>query len=1309
MKTHRIGLFLLLALLLVSLAVSVTACGGDSDTPDVPTPDGKTEFTVTFTGDGLLPTTQTIAKGGTALRPKDPEKTGYTFAGWFAEGSDTAYDFSTPVTADLTLVARFTEVTGVGTKENPYYIRTAEDLMLFADRLNHPGEDDNAKYLKAYFRLAADIDMAGRDWTPAGQIVTLNEGEEDEITYNGFSGTFDGAGHTIRNLTVSKLLRSSVYYLGLFGVTEHAEIRDLTLENIDYSVESGGNNDAIGVRLGGVAGRANLTNFYNVRVTGTIAASLCEKNKAFIGGLVGEYAVSSSSQAYIAYVEGCSAEIEIRNQDFDDGEASVMETTAAGGIFGALSSYNCATAIVDCAVTGRITGGNWAGGIIGYMSGSYTTLVNCANYATVRATSKDVTYAGGIVGSSSGNNVVMDCFSAGDVRGRAATSSTYKSYAGGIVAYYLEDDYEVYYSAGTAVVNCYYTGKVQGYDIRNALGTEKTGGFTLDADFAATVLGWEYMTVGEGGVASPVPRDSADTVYRLTLKNGNSETVVEKPYKAGIFSLVSEPDALPNAGTDLFFDWEHESGVRYRFYVPVVKDMTLTAKFTSSDAIQGVYTGTATLYETKDAGALRLNGDGTLQWINSAVSAGRYTWDGYHVLFTFYDNTGDASGTFSDGKIYFSLDAGMSGNVDYVFQPSTLRFVGEYLSEDGDSLSFAGETRVTFRSETVKDGKDVDGTFTYDENTRILTISGMSDYFTTATAVENADGSLSLHFTSKDGKGKDLDGVRFATVAEKHYADLPVIGTYYMPSVTQDSDGDVSLSTSTVEFRADGTIVLTSFVGTETIGSYYALKEGTYFIATVNGNTSYLRYQATYGVVYGVYNQGTYSKNYTVMTPVSEGEQRNYVVDGNQTKLIVNDDRTYFVKDGTFIFTPAVSAPDGYADRARVTVEGIDYLVVDCYDYNRNDERVKTGTRLAKIGAEEGIYNRGGELKLDGIGNASGAKNGRYWVYDTQVVILFDDDEILVFDYASAKADGGNVTAIVGDGYRGVWYMDTTKTDDDGKSYMIRKYRKVVVDGIGHIAVLYYKESENLYAFNWGGSTWSSYTEVPAGLYVEFNSSQKVTFSFYYEKALAYARGGIIDRSAYYAEGYTGAMTPPTLPASAEGKYTGTSANGDAVVFNLNRDLTGTYNGVAFTAIYDGGTRVIFTVSGVSCVFRTDTLVLTVGDEQIALTSAGAVTEKIPASMCGTFSGTWTGANSGVRTVVIESDGTVTYFDNIRFTDVTYDVEKGTLKATTEVGGETYTITLTWNAEKSSYMGYVNYTYDGEETRAECQSLTKNV
>ena len=50
-----------------------------------------------------------------ASEPTDPTKTGYTFAGWYAdEELTTAYDFATPVTADTTLYAKWTEVTVPG-------------------------------------------------------------------------------------------------------------------------------------------------------------------------------------------------------------------------------------------------------------------------------------------------------------------------------------------------------------------------------------------------------------------------------------------------------------------------------------------------------------------------------------------------------------------------------------------------------------------------------------------------------------------------------------------------------------------------------------------------------------------------------------------------------------------------------------------------------------------------------------------------------------------------------------------------------------------------------------------------------------------------------------------------------------------------------------------------------------------------------------------------------------------------------------------------------------------------------------------
>ena len=63
-----------------------------------------TKYTVTFDSNGGSDVdAQTIEEGKTATEPADPTKSGYTFKGWTLNGS--AYDFSTPVTEPITLVA----------------------------------------------------------------------------------------------------------------------------------------------------------------------------------------------------------------------------------------------------------------------------------------------------------------------------------------------------------------------------------------------------------------------------------------------------------------------------------------------------------------------------------------------------------------------------------------------------------------------------------------------------------------------------------------------------------------------------------------------------------------------------------------------------------------------------------------------------------------------------------------------------------------------------------------------------------------------------------------------------------------------------------------------------------------------------------------------------------------------------------------------------------------------------------------------------------------------------------------------------
>ena len=63
--------------------------------------------TVTFDTDvGSAVELQTVVSGRKAVRPADPVRTGYTFAGWYLDGE--VYDFDTPVTTDLTLTAHWT-------------------------------------------------------------------------------------------------------------------------------------------------------------------------------------------------------------------------------------------------------------------------------------------------------------------------------------------------------------------------------------------------------------------------------------------------------------------------------------------------------------------------------------------------------------------------------------------------------------------------------------------------------------------------------------------------------------------------------------------------------------------------------------------------------------------------------------------------------------------------------------------------------------------------------------------------------------------------------------------------------------------------------------------------------------------------------------------------------------------------------------------------------------------------------------------------------------------------------------------------
>ena len=91
------------------VTATMTLVGTLADAPAVD------EYTVKFESDhGDVPKAQTVKAGETAVKPADPTAEGWTFNGWFAPDEETAFDFTTPINADLTLTAKWTKESEIG-------------------------------------------------------------------------------------------------------------------------------------------------------------------------------------------------------------------------------------------------------------------------------------------------------------------------------------------------------------------------------------------------------------------------------------------------------------------------------------------------------------------------------------------------------------------------------------------------------------------------------------------------------------------------------------------------------------------------------------------------------------------------------------------------------------------------------------------------------------------------------------------------------------------------------------------------------------------------------------------------------------------------------------------------------------------------------------------------------------------------------------------------------------------------------------------------------------------------------------------
>ncbi len=142
--------------------------GGGSYTPSNPTPSNPTpdtppavvNYKITFNSkDGSEVTEQYVPSGECAVQPEDPVKEFYIFAGWFKDYALTEeYDFSAPVTKNMTLYAKWEEdpvamtaqrvadlnvikeVMGTAGYENPLFIMVMDMTLATIDLVIADGE-----------------------------------------------------------------------------------------------------------------------------------------------------------------------------------------------------------------------------------------------------------------------------------------------------------------------------------------------------------------------------------------------------------------------------------------------------------------------------------------------------------------------------------------------------------------------------------------------------------------------------------------------------------------------------------------------------------------------------------------------------------------------------------------------------------------------------------------------------------------------------------------------------------------------------------------------------------------------------------------------------------------------------------------------------------------------------------------------------------------------------------------------------------------------------------------------------------------
>ncbi|WP_418555074.1 filamentous hemagglutinin N-terminal domain-containing protein [Phascolarctobacterium faecium] len=300
--------------------------------------------------------------------------------------------------SDVLSGATVTDLTGGGKSINDaMLVHDVYELQAINNNAEEKRNDKNFvyKYVHGNYMLANDIDASatstwnsGKGFESIGQLTQMTMGTPKGFQ-GGFTGVLDGAGYTVKDLSIN---RSDEVYVGLFGgLTETAAVMNLNLTgNI-----LGKNN------VGGIAAR----NFGMIR---NVVNKANVSGESLVGGITGMNCGRLESVTNGGAVTGTSSNvggIAGKNGDSSSQTGSIINAQNIGsingnGIVGGIVGDNFVNSIIaNASNSGEVTStGQYTGGISGTNRGSLT---NIDNFGKVTGTNQ----VGGISGANHNNAV----------------------------------------------------------------------------------------------------------------------------------------------------------------------------------------------------------------------------------------------------------------------------------------------------------------------------------------------------------------------------------------------------------------------------------------------------------------------------------------------------------------------------------------------------------------------------------------------------------------------------------------------------------------------------------------------------------------------------------------------------------------------------------------------------------------------------------------------------------------------------------------------------------------------------------------